>query len=142
MWVIFFMIIAIFLTVATFVINAIEQGFPSENKKMKMGQKALGMRGSWEEPGDEELVAVIAAALAAYLGRKPEELLLRSVRPIEKEVNPWVQAGRMGLMEKRAIQCGLREGAKNSIVEGDLLHAFERGDVHEKVQGYGKRKDL
>ncbi len=50
---------------------------------------------------DEELVAVIAAAIAAATGKKPHNLVVRQIRQIVDATPAWGQAGRVQQMNSR-----------------------------------------
>lgn len=42
---------------------------------------------------------LIAAAIAAYLGAAPDQLIVRSIRRVSGEETPWVQTSRTGSMQ-------------------------------------------
>ena len=48
-----------------------------------------------QSPPDADL-AVLAAAIAAYLGTSADQLVVRSIRRIAPSETPWIQAGRTG----------------------------------------------
>ncbi len=48
---------------------------------------------------DDELVAVITAALAAHIGKSADQLIVRSIVQTGSQQPAWAQAGRMELMK-------------------------------------------
>lgn len=48
---------------------------------------------------DDELVAVITAALAAHMGKSTDQLIVRSIVQTGGQQPAWAQAGRMELMK-------------------------------------------
>lgn len=50
---------------------------------------------------EEELVAVIAAAICAASGRRMEDLLVKSIKPIPQKTSIWSAAGRQQQMLER-----------------------------------------
>ena len=51
-----------------------------------------------EEEDDSELVAVIAAAVAATSGKSMNAFVVRSIVPSAENESEWAKAGRMNLM--------------------------------------------
>lgn len=51
------------------------------------------------EEDDDELVAVITAALAAHIGKNTDQLIVRSIVQVSAQQPAWAQAGRMELMK-------------------------------------------
>jgi sodium pump decarboxylase gamma subunit len=48
---------------------------------------------------EEELIAVITAAIAAHLGKSSDGLIVRSIVQVRNQEPAWAQAGRMELMK-------------------------------------------
>jgi Oxaloacetate decarboxylase, gamma chain. len=54
-----------------------------------------------EETVDDELIAVISAAVAAAMGRPVSKIVVRSIRKLEPDTGSWAAAGRQTLMNSR-----------------------------------------
>lgn len=63
-----------------------------ENIKVEMANETIEEK---EDIEDEELVAVISAAIAASLGVSIPEINIRSIRRTDLATNSWAQAGRV-----------------------------------------------
>ncbi len=53
------------------------------------------------EENDDELVAVLAAAIAMATGRQPHNLVVRQIRQVIDSTPAWGQAGRISQMNSR-----------------------------------------
>lgn len=60
---------------------------------------AVAVEETVEESDDQELIAVIAAAVAATSGKSLDSFIVRSARRIENVKSPWAQAALRDLMK-------------------------------------------
>jgi len=89
-------LISLMIDLLKFVVGKIN---PVKKPKVVVVQPIIEIELENEEENDEELIAVITAAIAAQLGKRAEQLIVRSIVQVRNQEPAWAQAGRMELMK-------------------------------------------
>lgn len=92
------------LIMISFLINGLKMIGTTENKMVKDEKKDLKQREEskekittnrdMEDVLEEELVAVIAAAVAANLGLNIPDIRIKNIKRVPQDMNPWVSSRR------------------------------------------------
>lgn len=89
-------LISFMIDLLKFVVEKIN---PVKKPKVAVVQPIIEIELPKEEENEEELIAVITAALAAQLGKRAEQLIVRSIVQVRNQEPAWAQVGRMELMK-------------------------------------------
>ncbi|HBM81455.1 MAG TPA: hypothetical protein DD426_11600 [Clostridiaceae bacterium] len=71
------------------------------NKSKKVNDAKVDQVAWKDEDDDEQLVAVISAAVASYLGRSVSDIIVKTIKRVEPQVPSWAKAGRQDVMSSR-----------------------------------------
>ena len=88
------------LLLISFVLDLFKIIFTEKEDKVEKIASASIVQSTSEvvEEDDNELVAVITAALAAHIGKSTDQLIVRSIVQIGNQEPAWAQTGRIELM--------------------------------------------
>lgn len=88
-------IVFLTLLVISFMLDLFKKFFYKEPKKeVKVVETRPQVEEVQEESNDEELVAVIAAAIAAHTSNSIENINIKSIRRVAQNSTAWTMAGR------------------------------------------------